>query len=182
MKLVGDSLSSAHRIPVESGWVALLEKRIASVDETPAVVVNHSKGGKTLADALMELPVLLDKHQPDVVVLELGGNDAMLGATGVELGKLLGQLVDMAQERGARVALLGFVVPAAFDKEGVNATLRDAYAATAAEQDVPLLASLLDGISDKPDMLLDDGIHPNAEAQARVLENAWPSLAPLVTD
>jgi acyl-CoA thioesterase-1 len=78
--------------------------------------------------------------------------------------------------------ILGFDIPPAFDKDGSARMLRGTYAQVAAELKVPLLPSLLAGISDQPSLLQDDGIHPNAEAQARVLDNAWPTLRPLLLD
>jgi acyl-CoA thioesterase-1 len=179
--ILGDSLSSAHRIPVESGWITLLEKRlVAEVGAAPAFI-NASRGGKTLTDAIGELPALLDEHHPSLVVIELGANDAFLGAKGPELHEKMTRLVDMAQDSGAVVTVLGYAMPPMMDKDGAAATLRDTYATVAKEQDVSLLPSLLAGISDKPELLLDDGVHPNAKAQPLVLENAWSTLLPLLS-
>jgi acyl-CoA thioesterase-1 len=178
--IVGDSLSSAHRMPETAGWVALLQTRLAAETPTPPHVVNASRGGKTLTDALVELPVLLAAHQPDVVALELGGNDAILGAGRDAIERDLGRLVELARSHGARVAVLGFAIPPAFDKDGSAALLREAYAEVARKHGVTLLPSLLGDISTTPDLLQDDGIHPNARAQPRVLENAWPTLRPLL--
>ncbi|GAA5072732.1 GDSL-type esterase/lipase family protein [Lysobacter panacisoli] len=178
--IVGDSLSSAHRMPETAGWVALLDRRLVAHSAHAPAIVNASRGGKTLADALTELPSLLAEHRPDVVLLELGGNDAILGAKGPEIRRDLARLVDLSRGAGAKVAVLGFAIPPAFDKDGSADLLRDAYAAVADEKDVALLPSLLAGISDQPSLLQDDGIHPNADAQSRVLENAWPTLKPLL--
>lgn len=180
--IVGDSLSSAHRIPAQSGWVSLLEQRLATQTATPPALVNASRGGKTLADALGELPALLEAQHPDLVVLELGGNDAILGAPAQDIRRDMTKLVELSRQSGAQVAILGFDIPPAFDRDGSAQRLRDTYAQVAAELKVPLLPSLLAHVSDQPSLLLDDGIHPNAEAQARVLENAWPTLRPLLLD
>lgn len=175
--IVGDSLSSAHRMAESDGWVALLSRKLAANGNTPPAIVNASRGGKTLTDALQELPPLLSQHHPRVVVLELGGNDAILGAKGADIRRDLTRLVEMAQAQGARVAVLGFEIPPAFDKDGSADLLRDAYAAVAKDKQIILLPSLLAGISGNPTMLQDDGIHPNASAQPRVLDNAWPALS-----
>jgi acyl-CoA thioesterase-1 len=178
--LVGDSLSSAHRMAEADGWVALLQARLAIETASPPAIVNVSRGGKTLTDALKELPALLATHHPDVVVLELGGNDAILGGKRDAIERDLGRLVELAQAQGARVAVLGFAIPPAFDKDGSAVLLRDAYVEVAKQRGIVLLPSLLGEISATPALLQDDGIHPNAQAQPRVLENAWPTLRPLL--
>lgn len=180
--LVGDSLSSAHRIPVEAGWVALLRERVDHATASPPSIVNASRGGKTLADALQELPNLIASHRPRLIVLELGANDAILGASRQTLEQNMTKLIDMAQASGAKVALLGFEIPAKLDKDHRADMLRQVYTQVAQEEHVALLPSLMAGISDKPALLLDDGVHPTAAAQVRMLDNAWPMLRPLLID
>ena len=178
--IVGDSLSSAHRMEPSQGWVSLLQAKLATETDTPPAIVNASRGGKTLTNALEELPALLTAHHPDVVVLELGGNDAILGAKRDAIERDLSRLIELSRAQGARVAILGFAVPPAFDKDGSADLLRDAYVTVAKTQAIALLPSLLGDISTTPALLQDDGIHPNAAAQPRVLENAWPTLRPLL--
>ncbi|BDU16287.1 GDSL-type esterase/lipase family protein [Lysobacter auxotrophicus] len=178
--IVGDSLSSAHRMEPSQGWVSLLQAKLATQTDTPPAIVNASRGGKTLTNALEELPALLTAHHPDVVVLELGGNDAILGAKRDAIERDLSRLIELSRAQGARVAILGFAVPPAFDKDGSADLLREAYVTVAKTQGIALLPSLLGDISTTPALLQDDGIHPNAAAQPRVLENAWPTLRPLL--
>lgn len=180
--IVGDSLSSAHRMSESEGWVALLADKLATESRTPPTIVNASRGGKTLTDALEELPALLSQHRPEVVLLELGGNDAILGAQRAPIERDLTRLVDLAQASGAQVAVLGFAIPPAFDRNGSADLLREAYASVAKQKRIVLLPSLLGDISADPLLLQDDGIHPNATAQPRVLANAWPTLRPLLVD
>lgn len=178
--ILGDSLSSAHRIAAEAGWVALLQQRLSTHTPAPPTIINASRGGKTIDDALLELPSLLKQHHPEVVVIELGGNDAILGANGDKLQQGLARLIDLVRATGAKATLLGFAIPPAFDKNDSAAILRTAYARTAQDKHVTLLPSLLAGISDHPALLLDDGIHPSAAAQPQVLDNAWKTLRPLL--
>ena len=178
--IVGDSLSSAHRMETSQGWVSLLQTRLSSETNPPPTLVNASRGGKTLGNAIDELPALLTTHHPDVVVLELGGNDAILGGKRDAIERDLTKLIELSRAQGAKVAILGFAVPPAFDKDGSADLLRAAYANVARTHGVPLLPSLLGDISTTPALLQDDGIHPNAAAQPRVLENAWPTLRPLL--
>ena len=178
--IVGDSLSSAHRMEPSQGWVSLLQARLAAETNTPPAIVNASRGGKTLTNALEELPGLLTSHHPDVVVLELGGNDAILGAKRDAIERDLTKLIELSRAQGAKVAILGFEVPPAFDKDGAANLLRDAYVTVAKTQDIPLLPSLLGEISATPALLQDDGIHPHAAAHPRLLDHAWPTLRPLL--
>ena len=178
--IIGDSLSSAHRMADEAGWIALLQQRLAAETATPPALHNSSRGGKTLADGIGELPALLELHHPDVVVIELGGNDAILGVPAAELQRDLTRLVDLAQDAGAKVTILGFALPPMFDKDGSAEMLRGVYARVAQAEGVTLLPSLLAGISDVPALLQDDGVHPNAAAQPMVLDNAWGTLRPLL--
>lgn len=180
--LVGDSLSSAHRIPAEAGWVTLLQQRLNRDSSHAPTVINASKGGKTMTDAMKELPALLASHHPQVVMLELGANDAILGAPAAELRQNMVRLIEMARASGARVALLGFEVPPQLDQKGCARMLHDTYAEVARQEHVILLPSLMAGISDHPALLLDDGVHPTAAAQTLMLDNAWPTLKPLLLD
>lgn len=180
--LLGDSLSSAHRIPVESGWVHRLQDRLTLASATPPVLINASRAGKSMTDALAELPGLLAKHHPDAVILELGGNDAFLGASEMQLHRDLSRLIDLARNAGARVAVLGFEIPPRLDRDHCGARLSAVYRRVAGEKNVVLLPSLMAGVSDHPSLLLDDGVHPTAAAGARVLENAWGTLKPFLLD
>lgn len=178
--LVGDSLSSAHRIPAEAGWVTLLQQRLRHASSHAPTVINASRGGKTMAEALKELPALLAAHHPRTVMLELGANDAILGAPAAQLRQDMLQLIAMAKASGARVALLGFEIPPQLDQKGCARMLHDTYADVARQEHVVLLPSLMAGISDHPTLLLDDNVHPTAAAQAMMLANAWPTLKPLL--
>jgi acyl-CoA thioesterase-1 len=180
--LVGDSLSSAHRMPVESGWVSLLERRLQATTATPPTIVNASRAGKSMAEALVELPELLARHRPQAVILELGGNDAFLGASEAKLRDDLSRLIDLARTAGARVAVLGFELPPKLDRDQRGATLRNIYREVAQDKQVVLLPSLMAGISNQPALLLDDGVHPTAAAQPQVLDNAWGILRPFLLD
>lgn len=180
--LVGDSLSSAHRIPEESGWVSLLQARLRKATATPPVIVNASRGGKSMADAIEELPGLLAQHHPQAVIFELGGNDAFLGASEEQLRQNLTRLVDMAHAAGARVAVLGFELPPRLAQGDRGTGLRNAYRQVARDRQIVLLPSLMAGVSDRPALLLDDGVHPSAAAQPLVLENAWGTLKPFLLD
>lgn len=178
--LVGDSLSSAHRIPAEAGWVNLLQQRVNAAGTRAPRIINASRGGKMLTDAMKELPLLIAAHHPQLVILELGGNDAILGASGPELEKNMGSLIDMVRASGAEVVVLGFEIPPKLDKDHCAELLRSVYQRVHRNKHVVLLPSLMEGISNQPALLLDDGVHPGVEAQKQMLANAWPALHPLL--
>jgi acyl-CoA thioesterase-1 len=116
------------------------------------------------------------------VIFELGGNDAFLGASTAQLRHDLTRLIDLARGAGAKVAVLGFELPPKLDHDQCAARLRGVYRQVAHDKHVVLLPSLMAGISNKPALLLDDGVHPTAAAQALVLDNAWSTLKPLLLD
>ncbi|KQX99743.1 hypothetical protein ASD22_05785 [Rhodanobacter sp. Root480] len=178
--LVGDSLSSAHRIPAEAGWVNLLQQRVSAASTTAPKIINASRGGKTLTDALKELPGLIAAHHPRLVILELGANDAILGASRQQLETDMTRLIDMAQASGAKVAVLGFRIPPKLDKDHCADMLAGVYQRIQHDKQIVLLPSLMAGISDQPALLLDDGVHPGVDAQKLLLDNTWATLRPLL--
>lgn len=180
--LVGDSLSSAHRIPTEAGWVNLLQQRINAASTEAPEIINASRGGKTLTDAMKELPSLIAAHHPRLVILELGANDAIPGASRQDIERNLASLIDLAQASGAKVAVLGFRIPPKLDKDRCADMLDKVYQRIQRDKHVVLMPSLMAGISNRPALLLDDGVHPGVEAQKLMLANAWPTLRPLLTN
>ena len=177
--VVGDSLSAAHNIPAASGWVNLLQQRVKQQITPPPAIINASISGETTAGALTRLPGLLEKHRPSVVVIELGGNDALRGLTPAQLRGNLEKMIVASQKAGAKVLLLGIDVPPNYGP-AYRQRLRQTYAELARQYDVPLLPFLLEGVALKPNLMQADGLHPTAAAQPQVLENVWPLLKPLL--
>ncbi|MCW6029024.1 arylesterase [Stenotrophomonas sp. SRS1] len=177
--VVGDSLSAAHNIPAASGWVNLLQQRVKQQIKAPPAIINASISGETTAGALTRLPGLLEKHRPSVVVIELGGNDALRGLTPAQLRGNLEKMIVASQKAGAKVLLLGIDVPPNYGP-AYRQRLRQTYAELAKQYDVPLLPFLLEGVALKPNLMQADGLHPTAAAQPQVLDNVWPLLKPLL--
>jgi acyl-CoA thioesterase-1 len=175
--VLGDSLSAAYAIPVETGWVALLEERLSQAGR--ARVVNASISGETTAGGLSRLPALLAEHAPTVVAIELGANDGLRGLPIAQIRDNLERLVELAQDASARVLLLGIELPVNFGPR-YRDQLRAVYADLAQARDTALVPFLLEGVALQPELILDDGLHPNASAQPRILDNVWPVLAPLL--
>ena len=175
--ILGDSLSAAYAIPVESGWVALLEQRLSQ--QGRARVVNASISGETTAGGLSRLPALLAEHRPALVAIELGANDGLRGLPIGAIRDNLAQLVDLAQGASAQVLLIGIELPVNFGPR-YRDQLRAVYAGLAQAKGTALVPFLLEGVALEPTLILDDGLHPNAAAQPRILDNVWPVLAPML--
>ena len=173
--IMGDSLSTAYGIEREAGWVTLLEERL----NDNALVINASISGETSAGGASRLPELLGQHDPDIVLLELGGNDGLRGLPPTQLESNLADMIEASQAAGAEVLLLGIDIPPNYGQ-----TYRRAFTAVytdlAESYAIPLLPFLLEGVALEPDMMQDDGIHPTAAAQPRILDNVWPELEPLL--
>jgi acyl-CoA thioesterase-1 len=174
--VLGDSLSSAHHIATDSGWVHLLESRLRA-SKNPRPVVNASISGETTSGGRARLPKLLADNNPALVVLELGANDGLRGLPVAEIRENLTAIIKATEAAGASVVLLGIELPLNYGpqyRDGLRAMYRD----LAAEFNLPWIPFLLDGVALNPDLMQDDGLHPKAEGEPKVLDNVWPVLEP----
>jgi len=172
--VLGDSLSAAHGIRSDDGWVSLLGKRLAAA--TPARnVVNASISGETTAGGLARLPKLLAEHEPAVLVVELGANDALRGLPVAAPRANLERIISLASAAGVRVVLLGIEIPVNYGPQYRDA-LRSMYRDLARDFNLPLVPFLLDGVALDPELMQADGLHPTAAAQPKLLDNVWPTL------
>jgi len=180
--VLGDSLSAAHNIPVESGWVYLLQTRLHKM-ETGWTVINASISGETSLSGRNRLPGLLQKYHPGVVVLELGANDGLQGLPLDRLRDNLTAMIEAAQASKAQVLLLGIELPVNYGpqyRDGLHAVYAD-LAAQHKTALVPfLLQGLLDGAALKPELMQEDGLHPVAAGELPVLDTVWQALHPLL--
>jgi acyl-CoA thioesterase-1 len=172
--VLGDSLSAAYGIDEEEGWVNLLDERLER-EGYPHRVVNASVSGETSEGGLKRLPRLLSEHNPEWVILELGGNDGLRGYPVSDLADNLTAMIQLSREQGAEVVLLGMQIPPNYGPRYTD-QFTAVYPQLAQEEDVPLVAFMLEGIATKDELMQRDGIHPNAEAQPKILENVWPML------
>lgn len=172
--VVGDSISAAYGIEIEQGWVARLQQRL-NQREPSYQVVNASISGDTSAGGRTRLPALLEQHQPDLVVIELGGNDGLRGLSLVSLKDNLSAMVELARQQGSRVIVLGMRIPPNYGPRYTEGFYQ-VYQQLAQELDVPVLGFFLEGIGGVPGMVQNDGIHPTAAAQPLLLDNAWPLI------
>ncbi|HET6804655.1 MAG TPA: arylesterase [Frateuria sp.] len=176
--VLGDSLSAAHNIATNQGWVHLLEVRLGKM-EPPWRVVNASISGETTLSGRHHLPRLLASYRPAVLVLELGANDGLRGLPLDALEDNLGAMIDMAREAHARVLLLGIELPVNYGPRYRDG-LRAVYADLARRRHTALVPFLLENVALDPSLMQDDGLHPTAAGEPVVLETVWAQLAPLL--
>ena len=176
--IVGDSISAAFGLDTRQGWVSLLEQRLKT-EGFDDKVVNASISGDTSAGGLARLPALLSAHKPDLVILELGGNDGLRGQPPTQLQQNLAAMIDSSRASGAKVLLLGMQLPPNYGRRYTDAFAR-VYSTLAEEKDVPLVPFFLKEIGGVPGMMQGDGLHPSVAAQGKLLENVWPTLKPLL--
>jgi acyl-CoA thioesterase I len=179
--VVGDSLSAEYGLARGSGWVALLEKRLVR-EGVAASVVNASISGDTTSGGRSRLAALLKLHQPSIVVLELGANDALRGLPLTMSRDNLAQMATAARQAGAKVLIVGMQVPPNYGRK-YSDEFAALFADVARAQGAALLPFLLKGVADVPNaeaMFQADRIHPRAEAHPTILANIWPVLRPLL--
>jgi acyl-CoA thioesterase-1 len=176
--VLGDSLSAAHNIPVESGWVHLLDRRLGKM--VPKwTAINASISGETSLSGRNRLPALLAKYRPAVLVLELGANDGLRGLPLSALRGNLAAMIDQAQRAKVRVLLLGIELPVNYGPQYRDG-LRAIYAGLARSRHTALVPFLLESVALDPALMQDDGLHPVAKAEPMVLETVWQGLKPLL--
>jgi acyl-CoA thioesterase-1 len=176
--VLGDSLSAAYGIRLEQGWVALLQDRLKDKGYGHRVV-NASSSGETTGGALARLPRALERHRPAVVVIELGGNDGLRGLPIADVRANFESLIRLSRDSGANVLLIGMRIPPNYGATYTR-TFHDLFGELAAKHRLPLVPFFLDGIALDDSLMLEDGLHPNAAAQPKLLEMAWPKLEPLL--
>jgi acyl-CoA thioesterase-1 len=176
--VVGDSLSAEYGLVRGTGWVPLLEKRLQQ-EKLDATVVNASISGDTTSGGKARLPALLDKTRPDVVILELGGNDALRGLQLSSTEANLRDMIMLSRKQHAKVVLVGMRIPPNYGADYAN-RFAALYPKLANETHVPLVPFLLDGVASRQELFQADRIHPTAEAQPLMLDTVWPQLKPLL--
>jgi acyl-CoA thioesterase I len=176
--VLGDSLSAGYGLELQQGWVHLLERRLAS-EGYVYKVVNASVSGETTQGGVARLPRQLEIHKPEIVIVELGGNDGLRGLPLATSRANLQRSIALAKASGARVLLVGMMIPPNY---GLRYTqqFQDMFSSLAQGNSVALVPFLLDKVALQPELMQDDGIHPNARGQPLMLENLWPRLKPLL--
>lgn len=176
--IVGDSLSAAYGIPVEKGWVSLLQERLDTRGYNYQII-NASISGDTTANARARLTRALASSKPAVVLLALGGNDGLRGLSLAAMKSNLDTMISSVQEACAQVLLIGVQLPPNYGPRYTE-KFQAIYHELARERDITLLPSLVDGIGTEQNLMQADGIHPNATAQPLIRDRVWEALVPLL--
>jgi len=170
----GDSLSAGYGIDVDQSWVALLQKRFEETGYEHRVV-NASISGETTEGGAARIDQAIETFSPELVILALGGNDGLRGFPPARIKNNLETIAERARASGADVVLLGIRIPTNYGTRYSQA-FEAVYAEVAAELDIQWIEFFMEGIALNDELLLDDRIHPNAAAQAVLLDNAWPII------
>jgi acyl-CoA thioesterase-1 len=174
--VVGDSLSAGYNMRLDQAWPSLLQQRLQGNGHSYRVV-NASITGDTTQGGRARLPRLLANHAPDMVIIELGGNDGLRGLSLQVTRDNLSAMIEASLEAGADVLLTGIMLPPNYGP-AYTEKFQAIYPQLAAQYDLPLVPFLLEGIALDPELMMADGIHPTASAQPRLLDNVWSVLAP----
>jgi acyl-CoA thioesterase-1 len=178
--VLGDSISAGYGMSLEQGWVALMATQLAE-DYPEYSVVNASISGETTAGGLRRLPALLQQHQPQLVLIELGGNDGLRGYPVKTLRGNLRKLVDLASDSGATVILLPVAIPPNYGSRYTTA-FTQSYAEVAEDTDSHLSALIFEGVATDTALMQPDGIHPTVQAQPLLLANILPTVLAVLAD
>lgn len=177
--VLGDSLSAAYGVPEQTAWVNLLRQRLASDGHNDWNVVNASISGETTDGGVRRLPDLLEKHQPQLVIVELGGNDGLRGFPPQVIENNLALMLEKSQQAGAKTLLVGMQIPPNY-----GALYTQAFATIfidlAQRYDSALVPFFMDDIYNVDVLMQSDGVHPTEPAQSILLDNVWPHLEPLL--
>lgn len=176
--VLGDSISAGYGIDKQQGWVALLEKKLKK-EHPQYTLINASISGETTSGGANRLKSILLKHQPSLVILELGGNDGLRGTPIKSMTQNLAYIIKTSQQKGAKVLLLGMRIPPNYGQT-YSELFANQYQQLAASYQVKSVPFLLSGIVGQAGMMQEDGIHPTMNAQPIMLHNVWESLHSLL--
>jgi len=176
--VVGDSISAGYGLPVGTGWATLLQQRLLA-EHYPQRVVNASISGDTTAGGRARLDALLATNHPAVTVIELGGNDGLRGGSLDAMQANLDAMVTTAQKSGSRVLMVGLRLPPNYGPAYVH-RFESTFSDVARARKIALVPFLFEGFAEDDAMFQGDRIHPVIAAQARMLDNVWPRLKPLL--
>ncbi|GGY73224.1 arylesterase [Cellvibrio zantedeschiae] len=177
--VMGDSLSAGYGIKLEQGWVHLLQQELAKKQQ--ATLINASVSGETTSGGLTRLPALLSKHKPDIVILELGGNDGLRGQPLKIMRENLQAMISLSQGSNAKVLLAGMQIPPNYGQR-YTTQFKDIYPELAEKNKILLIPFLLEDVAGHSNLIQPDNIHPTAEAQPAIVKNVLPVLLPMIKE
>jgi acyl-CoA thioesterase-1 len=178
---MGDSLSAAYGIQLEQGWVNLLQNKLKleQTGEKTWHIINASVSGETTTGALARLPELLDKHRPQLCIIELGANDGLRGMPLNTMHENLNEMIAQCKQYG-QLLLIGMRLPPNYGNKYTE-KFRQIFNLVSKNNEIAFLPFLLGGFSKESKYFQADGFHPTAAAQEKILANVWPVLFPLLS-
>ena len=177
--IYGDSISAGYGLPRDQGWVDLLRARLARDQPGDYKVINASVTGETTVGGKARIDTDLTRHQPQLVVIELGGNDGLRGTRADTIRANLVEIIAQCRQHNSRILLVGMRVPPNYGSD-YEEKFRAIFPAVAKSQRVPLVPFLFEGFAADRSLFQADGIHPTAAAQQKMFDNVWPHLRPLL--
>jgi acyl-CoA thioesterase-1 len=175
----GDSLSAAYGLAQQQGWVYLLQKRL-NEQHYHYDVINASVSGETTSGGLTRLTSTLAKTKPAIIILELGANDGLRGLPLKEMNANLSAMITQSKKAKVKVLLVGMRIPPNYGPKYTE-TFSQSYLQLSQQHKVKLVPFMLDNIAVKPDLIQNDGLHPNTLGQPIILDNIWPKLKLMLT-
>ena len=176
----GDSLSAGYGIPQNQSWVNLLQTRLTQ-QKLPYTVINASISGETTSGGLARFSEAIATHKPSIVILELGANDGLRGLPVSDMRSNLNNMILQAKAAKTKLVLVGMKIPPNYGQK-YSRDFSASYAILAKQHKIKLVPFLLDGVAGKPSLIQDDGLHPIATAQLKLLDNVWPKLEKLFNE
>lgn len=176
--VLGDSLSGAYGINIEQGWVALLQQQITD-EGYDYRIINASISGDTTRTGLGRIDSALNSHEPEIVIITLGGNDGLRGLAFSEIENSLGSIIERCKKANSKILLVGVRLPPNYGT-AYNQKFAELYQQLATRYHVPLVPRMLDQVADHPELMQPDGIHPAAQGQPQVMKNVWSGLTSIL--
>lgn len=174
--ILGDSLSAGYKMPIEQSWPTLLGEQLKRLDKT-TTVINASVSGDTTGNGLARLPALLAQHKPSAVLIELGANDGLRGFAIPTIAANIEQMIDLIKAQNSQVILLQIYMPPNYGKRYAQA-FSSLYPKLSERNNTPLLPFFLKSLIEKPQLMMEDGLHPTAQAQPWIAQFMAKELAP----
>lgn len=176
--VLGDSLSGAYGINTDEGWVTLLQHQVTS-EGYKYRVINASVSGDTTRTGLSRIKTALRTHNPEIVIIALGGNDGLRGLAFSEVENSLASIIEHCQQSNAKALLVGVRLPPNYGPDYTQ-QFTALYENLAKRYNIPLVPKMLNQVAENRALIQEDGIHPKAEAQPQIMKNVWPGLEPLL--
>jgi len=176
--IYGDSLSAAYGIPQQQGWAALLKEKL-NHENLSFDVINASISGETTSGGLTRLARTLEQTKPQTIIIELGANDGLRGLPVKNMRDNLDAMIQLSKKSGVKVLLIGMKIPPNYGQKYTE-EFSQTYIKLASQHKIPVVPFMLENVAAKPDLIQQDGLHPNALGQPIILGNIWPELQRLI--